>query len=95
MPGAPKLGRIPTLASGTPSFSGGQVLVGERGPELVDLPEGSRVHTATQTANMLGKGQGVTNNFYGDMKFDSKDTVDYFFNRLNRDAELAAMGVAT
>lgn len=28
-------------------------LVGERGPEIVKLPEGAFVHTATQTANML------------------------------------------
>lgn len=29
-------------------------LVGERGPELVSMPQGSRVHTAQQTAKMLG-----------------------------------------
>lgn len=31
--------------------------VGERGPELVSLPAGSRVHTAQQTQRMLGGGE--------------------------------------
>ena len=29
-------------------------LVGEKGPELVSLPRGSRVHTSNQSANMMG-----------------------------------------
>ena len=34
-------------------------LVGERGPELVSLPTGSRVHTANQTKNMMGGTRNV------------------------------------
>ncbi|MEZ5101162.1 MAG: hypothetical protein R3C15_15450 [Thermoleophilia bacterium] len=34
---------IPLLADGTPSFRGGLAIVGERGPELVELPRGARV----------------------------------------------------
>jgi hypothetical protein len=34
---------VPALASGTPSFQGGQAMVGERGPELVNLPRGAEV----------------------------------------------------
>lgn len=37
---------IPSFAKGTDWFGGGAALVGENGPELVDLPRGSRV-TAT------------------------------------------------
>jgi hypothetical protein len=41
------------LASGTNYHLGGLALVGEEGPELVNLPRGSRVHTASDTAAML------------------------------------------
>jgi hypothetical protein len=33
-------------------------LVGERGPELVELPQGARVHTADQSRRMMGAGVG-------------------------------------
>jgi hypothetical protein len=45
---------IPGFASGTTYAPGGLALVGERGPELVNLPRGSRVNTASQTAAMSG-----------------------------------------
>lgn len=35
--------KIPELATGTDFFSGGSALVGERGPEIVNLPRGSQV----------------------------------------------------
>ncbi len=34
---------IPQLAEGTPNFKGGKAIVGERGPELVNLPRGAEV----------------------------------------------------
>lgn len=55
-----------SVEAAVPRASGGIVgvgettLVGEQGPELVQLPAGSRVNTASQTANMLGGG-GTTN----------------------------------
>jgi len=41
------------IATGTKDFIGGLALVGERGPELVVLPKGSTVFTASETARML------------------------------------------
>jgi len=41
------------IATGTKNFIGGLALVGERGPELVVLPKGSTVFTASETARML------------------------------------------
>jgi hypothetical protein len=38
---------------------GGLAMVGERGKELVNLPAGSRVHSAHDTRNMLGGGGGA------------------------------------
>lgn len=51
-------GGTPGFASGTPYAPGGMALVGERGPELVNLPRGSRVHDAQATAAM-GVGVGA------------------------------------
>lgn len=48
------LSPIPAFAGGTNSAPGGMALVGERGPELVNLPQGSQVHTAQATSRMLG-----------------------------------------
>ncbi|MGH2710621.1 MAG: phage tail tape measure protein [Actinomycetota bacterium] len=43
-------------------------LVGERGPELVSLPTGSRVHTASETRRMLASPGGDTHvHFHGDV----------------------------
>ena len=63
IPGIPHIG-LPRLAFGAKNYAGGVTLVGERGPELVNLPKGSDVYTATQTANAFrnsrGGGGGVT-----------------------------------
>lgn len=45
-----------TYASGTSYHPGGTALVGEEGPELVNLPRGSQVYTADQTRELLGTG---------------------------------------
>lgn len=49
-------------AAGIPFARGGLTLVGERGPELVMLPRGSRVHNAEDTARMTGQTISVTVN---------------------------------
>ena len=51
----------PVYANGTQYHTGGLALVGERGPELVNLPSGSRVTSAENTAKLGG--QTVVNNF--------------------------------
>lgn len=48
-------------ATGTKSWKGGTTLVGERGPELVDLPKGASIHTARDTAQMLGGNSPIIN----------------------------------
>jgi tape measure domain-containing protein len=49
----PGMGGVPPFAKGTLSAPGGLALVGELGPEIIDLPRGSRVHTAQQTRQMI------------------------------------------
>jgi len=44
----------PGFAVGTRYAPGGMALVGERGPEMINLPRGSHVIPAAQTAKMMG-----------------------------------------
>jgi len=46
-------------ASGTTSAVAGPALVGENGPEIVNLQGGERIYTAAQTRHMLGSGGGI------------------------------------
>jgi hypothetical protein len=45
---------VPGFANGTNFAPGGLSLVGERGPELVNLPRGSQVFTNSQSQGMMG-----------------------------------------
>lgn len=47
------LGRLLGFAKGTNYAPGGVAMVGEEGPELVELPRGSRVNTANETRRMM------------------------------------------
>ncbi|MBI1296662.1 tape measure protein [bacterium] len=52
-------------AAGTSFWRGGLTVVGERGPELVYLPRGSKIESAERSAPLLqGQGDGVTVNVY-------------------------------
>ncbi|WP_010184780.1 phage tail length tape measure family protein [Sphingomonas sp. PAMC 26605] len=44
---------VPHNASGTESFSGGATWVNENGPEIADLPNGTRIYPAAETRRML------------------------------------------
>jgi phage-related minor tail protein len=44
---------VPAFAGGG-NYAGGMALVGEEGPELINFNQGGYVHTAGQTASMLG-----------------------------------------
>ena len=55
---APKIAAIKSqsFAGGTHSAPGGPALVGEHGPEIMDVPRGSRVYTAGETRNIMNRG---------------------------------------
>lgn len=61
-PAMPNLGLAGWLsgqyASGTNNAPGGLALVGEEGPELVQLPQGSKVYTNSQSQSMMKSGGG-------------------------------------
>lgn len=47
-------------ANGTNYWQGGRTIVGEYGPELVDLPRGASINTNAQTQRELSGGSGTT-----------------------------------
>lgn len=57
-------------ADGTDYWPGGLTWVGERGPELVSLPQGSRVYSAEDSRRM-----GNTNNYYLTVQSRDMETV--------------------
>lgn len=78
-------------ASGTIFARGGMTLVGERGPELVNLPRGSKVTPNHELSNSIT----TTANFTGNIYLNDRSAVDAFFSRLSRNQELAQKGMAT
>ena len=58
---------LPKLAAGTQHWSGGRALIGEMGPEIAELPFGSRVVPAGETRRLLAgndnAGPSVLNKF--------------------------------
>lgn len=49
------LPRIPLLASGVRDWAGGWAMVGERGPELVNLPRGADVFSSAESRALAGR----------------------------------------
>ncbi len=66
-------GRLPSYESGTSFHTGGLALVGERGPEIVDMPRGSAVYTAGKTRQLMF---GSTNNNYY-VTIDAKNVREF------------------
>jgi hypothetical protein len=50
------------FAGGVDNFGGGMAIVGERGPELVNLPAGSSVFSNGKSRDMLSGGAGIAIN---------------------------------
>ena len=59
-------GRLNTAALG--GLKSGITLVGERGPEIVDLPNNSMVHSNQNSKKMVGGSTNVTNNITVNVK---------------------------
>lgn len=76
------INKLPKWLGGEGRATGGVInervtLVGERGPELITAPAGSRVHTNAQTKRMMG---GTTNNFH--ITINAKDTSNQEMRRI-------------
>lgn len=65
---------IPKYAKGTKHAIGGLSLVGEEGPELVDLPKGSKVFDAART-NKIIKGNNTKHNTFNNYNTSNIENV--------------------
>jgi hypothetical protein len=84
------------FAEGTNSAPGGLALVGEKGPELVNLPRGSQVIPNNVTRSMMGSGGAVVYSPSIDARGASVEAVARLAQILEQDrATFAARTVAT
>lgn len=81
------LDKIPGFANGVTNFSGGLAMVGENGPELVNLPNGSSVTPNSKISNS----SSVT---IGTIVLSSAEAVNTFFNQIDRDNILVSKGLS-
>lgn len=65
--------KVPQYATGTRSARGGLALVGENGPELVNLRGGERIYNNSQTRGLLG-GSNIS---IGQITIDAKNVKEF------------------
>jgi hypothetical protein len=82
--------RVPGFASGVQNYSGGLAMVGEDGPELVNLPRGSSVYPNKESQG-LG---GVTVHIHGNVVNETPEAANAFWDRVNQTQRLARLGMA-
>lgn len=84
---------VPGFASGTNYAPGGIALVGENGPELVNLPQGAKVTPNTQLAAAMS---GSSTTVIQTLKFDLSGAVmtPQLLAQMNQMAQQAAVGGA-
>jgi hypothetical protein len=68
-----------SFASGTTNFPGGLTWINEKGPELVTLPQGSRIHTAAESMSIMNRtANNSSSNVYNfNVTLDAKNIRDF------------------
>ena len=76
LPTEPAYLPVPGFATGVTAYSGGMALVGEEGPELVTLPQGSNVITNENTNDILRTLEDVLSGTGGDITVNVTCVID-------------------
>lgn len=84
---------IPGFATGVRNFSGGMAVVGERGPELVNLPQGSDVFTNGESRRMMNGSGGNKTVTIQNVYLGSMGAAKEFFSQLDNDTLLSSKGL--
>lgn len=87
--GALHSAHIPGFAGGVQNFSGGLALVGEKGPELVNLPRGASVYTNSQSREMVNSRSVHIDN----VVITSPQASRSFWTNLDNDSLLVSKGL--
>ena len=78
---------VPAYATGTNEHPGGMAIVGEQGPEMINLPRGTSVIPNARTMSMIG-GQNGGNSFnfvFNNPTIDNKDRMNELVNRVEKE----------
>lgn len=86
--GEKKNAKPDTNATGTSYFSGGWTAVGEHGPELVNLPGGSKIYS-NQTSSQMASGSRSVNVHIDHMEVRSEEDIDRVAEKLAKKIEEA------
>lgn len=86
---------IPGFATGVRNFGGGLAVVGERGPELVNLPRGADVFTNGESRKMLSGGAGSSTevHYHAPIYLTTPEATREFFTMQGNDNELVRRGL--
>ena len=82
---------IPGFETGVRNFAGGLAIVGEKGPELVYLPQGSDVYSNTESRSMLNTAQSyqeVTPATTQNVNYNNVENVNVKLEEINGLSEL-------
>lgn len=82
------------FAGGTNSAPGGWSVVGENGPELINLPQGSQVMTNSQSMSSMANSHNSTSVSIGQVVLNTQAAVQEFFQSIDRDTQLTGMGLS-
>ncbi|KAB2953719.1 phage tail tape measure protein [Heliorestis acidaminivorans] len=82
--GGAQSGAVARNYSGTSFFQGGWTMVGELGPELVQLPRGAKIYNDQQTKQMLDQGSSSSSGSGFNI------TIEQFINNSSQDIERLA-----
>lgn len=81
-------------ASGTDFWKGGPTWVHEQGPEIIDLPRGSRVIPHELSKEMVKGGNGGNSISVNIGTVNDKSDADYILRRIDRNQQRLSMGVS-
>lgn len=81
-------------AQGTSYAPGGWTWVGERGPELMKLPQGAQVMQNYRSSQVAGEGGGTNITISGAINIATPEAADAFWNRIDKTQRLAKVGMA-
>lgn len=80
---------IPALATGSAYTQKGLTLVGEHGPELINMPGGAKVNTNSQTQKIISDGKEINLNVYIDTFIGQESFADSICEHMVSKVKLA------
>ncbi|NEZ47958.1 phage tail tape measure protein [Clostridium niameyense] len=81
-------------ALGTSYWGGGLSVVGEHGPEIVEMPSGSKVYDNKDSKRMVGKGGDTKVIFTGNIHVRKESDIDAIANAIVKKLEIQQLNMA-